>query len=105
MSDLCWVCQCNNMNIVRAANIPEEEKSEVLKKNEDHLRTATMQLSHYIYMCEQSRAIAKEYNLLDFRKSEHYCFAHINVNEWLHFWLIFKYWFENANTAYRLYIF
>ena len=70
MSDLCWVCQRNNMNIVRAVNIPEEEKSEVLKKHEDHLRTATMQRSHYTYMCEQSRAIAKKYNLIDFRKSE-----------------------------------
>ena len=52
MSDLCWVCQCNNMNIVQAVNIPEEEKSEVLKKHADHLRTATMQRSHYNYMCE-----------------------------------------------------
>ena len=29
MSDLCWVCQKNNMAIMRAANTPEVEKSQV----------------------------------------------------------------------------
>ena len=29
MSDLCWVCQKNSIAIMRAANHPEEEKSEV----------------------------------------------------------------------------
>ena len=30
MSDLCWVCQQNSAAIMRAANTPEEEKSEVI---------------------------------------------------------------------------
>ena len=29
MTDLCWVCQQNSATIMRSANIPEEEKSEV----------------------------------------------------------------------------
>lgn len=29
MSDLCWVCQQNSVAIMRAANTPEEEKSQV----------------------------------------------------------------------------
>ena len=31
MSDLCWICQSNSMAILRAANLPEEQKSEVRK--------------------------------------------------------------------------
>ena len=31
MSDLCWVCQQNSMAIMRAANTPEAEKSQVTK--------------------------------------------------------------------------
>ena len=29
MSDLCWVCQQNSTALMRAANTPESEKSEV----------------------------------------------------------------------------
>lgn len=29
MSDLCWVCQQNSMAIMRAANTPEAEKTQV----------------------------------------------------------------------------
>ena len=31
MSNLCWVCQKNSMAIMRAANTPEAEKSQVIK--------------------------------------------------------------------------
>ena len=30
MSDLCWICQSNSIDIMRAANHPEEDKSEVI---------------------------------------------------------------------------
>ena len=30
MTDLCWVCQQNSMAIMRAANTPETEKSQVM---------------------------------------------------------------------------
>ena len=45
MSDLCWVCQKNSMAIMRAANTPEAEKSQVIKdkntkqKSYTHVRT------------------------------------------------------------------
>ena len=29
MSDLCWICQSNSMAIMRASNLPEEQKSQV----------------------------------------------------------------------------
>ena len=32
MSDLCWVCQQNSRAIMRSANTPEEEKSQVTKR-------------------------------------------------------------------------
>ena len=31
MSDLCWVCQQNSMAIMRAANTPDEEKTQVTR--------------------------------------------------------------------------
>ena len=45
MSNLCWVCQKNSMAIMRAANTPEAEKSQVIKdkktqnKNHAHMYT------------------------------------------------------------------
>ena len=32
MTDLCWVCQQNSMAIMRSANTPEAEKSQVKKQ-------------------------------------------------------------------------
>ena len=29
MSDLCWVCQENSVALMRSANMPEEDKSQV----------------------------------------------------------------------------
>ena len=70
MSDLCWVCQKNNTNIVRGVNKSEDEKSELLKTQETHLMKATTQRSHYTGLCEKSRIVAKDYNLVDFQKSD-----------------------------------
>ena len=79
MSDLCWVCQNNSMAIMRAANTPEVEKSQVIKdkKNnktkithtcthpyvlkdaEAHLFLATQERSHYTSAIETSKEVLK----------------------------------------------
>lgn len=69
MTDLCWVCQRNNTNIVRAVNVPEEDKSEVLKLQDCHLLTATKQRSHYTLQCQNAQEVAAAHNLKDFCKS------------------------------------
>ena len=64
MTDLCWICQKSHMAIMRSANTPEAEKSQVkkwqlvniqsyrcslqvLKDAEAHLLLATQERSHY----------------------------------------------------------
>ncbi|XP_033116317.1 uncharacterized protein LOC117116394, partial [Anneissia japonica] len=42
-SDLCWMCQKNNWMIYRCTNVSEEDKSSILKKQEEHLRYAMME--------------------------------------------------------------
>ena len=37
MSDLCWICQSNSTAIMRAANHPEEDKSEVIQYYTSHI--------------------------------------------------------------------
>ena len=47
MADLCWQCQQNSQTILRSANFPEVEKSEVLKKALEHLRIVAIERSFY----------------------------------------------------------
>jgi hypothetical protein len=69
MSDLCWVCQQNNTNIVRSVNVSEHEKSAVLKAQELHLLRATAERSHYTSLCETARKTATTFSITDFHKS------------------------------------
>jgi hypothetical protein len=36
-TDLCWQCQSNNEQLIRSANLPDDRKSEAVKKQQDHL--------------------------------------------------------------------
>ena len=36
--DLCWYCQKNSVKVMRSANLPDEEKSEIIKQAERHLQ-------------------------------------------------------------------
>ncbi|XP_041366722.1 uncharacterized protein LOC121381470 [Gigantopelta aegis] len=42
-SDLCWTCQKNNNLIAKCVNVDEQSKSEVLRKQEQHLHLAMME--------------------------------------------------------------
>ena len=40
-TDLCWTCQKNNSQINKSVNLPEAEKVDVVRKQEEHLRLAS----------------------------------------------------------------
>ena len=69
MSDLCWTCQLNNSRIIRQVNVPENEKSEVLRRQETHLEHARAERTHYQNMCKQSREAANIHSLHDLHVS------------------------------------
>ena len=69
MSDLCWTCQLNNSRIIRQVNVPENEKSEVLRRHETHLEHARAERTHYQNMCKQSRKAANIHSLHDLHVS------------------------------------
>ena len=57
MSDLCWTCQQNSAAVIRMANCSEEEKSDVLKVAEEHLRVVEVERKFYkstVEACRQS---------------------------------------------------
>ena len=47
MTDLCWTCQKNNSAIIRSVNCSEQDKSDALKKAEEHLRIVHVGRSFY----------------------------------------------------------
>ena len=51
MTDLCWTCQQNIDSLKRSANCPEREKSDVVKKIEEHLRIVQTERSFYKTTC------------------------------------------------------
>ena len=69
MSDLCWTCQQNNSRIVREVNVPEDEKSEVLRLQEAHLEHARAERKHYNDLCQQSRQVAQTLGLQHLQRS------------------------------------
>lgn len=55
MTDLCHTCQKNNAKIYRAVNIPDSEKSKLLKEMETHLLNAERERSLYKDACESAK--------------------------------------------------
>ena len=55
MSDLCWQCQQNSNAILRAANLPECEKSATIKAAEEHLRVVQLERSFYNTTCDDCK--------------------------------------------------
>ena len=47
MTNFCWTCQRNNSAILRSVNCSEEDKSDALKKAEEHLRVVHVERSYY----------------------------------------------------------
>ena len=55
MTDLCWMCQRNNGHILKSGNLSEEEKSERLKQQEQHLQVVQAERTLYRDMVDASR--------------------------------------------------
>ena len=54
-TDLCWTCQKTNNKVHRTANLPEAEKAEAVRTQEEHLRLASGEREHYKSCCEESK--------------------------------------------------
>ncbi|KAK2549844.1 hypothetical protein P5673_029666 [Acropora cervicornis] len=69
MTDLCLTCQQNTTKLLRAANLPETEKSDCIKAQQDHLNCAQAEREFYRETCSSS---ATMFNRLE---------VEINLNE------------------------
>ena len=55
MTDLCITCQQNANKLQRATNLPESEKAEILKDNQDHINSAQREREFYRNSCTNSQ--------------------------------------------------
>ena len=63
MDDLCWQCQKASTAIQRSANLSEEEKSEVVRSAQEHLRIVKMERSSYTAFSEDcSRSVRAHFH-------------------------------------------
>ena len=66
MTDLCWECQRNNDAVQRSANLPDDVKSERVKRQEEHLSVVQQERSLYnsmVHDAKQTAAAASIANL------------------------------------------
>ncbi|XP_068747127.1 uncharacterized protein [Montipora capricornis] len=54
MTDLCFTCQQNTSKLLRAANLPEEEKSECVQTQQAHLKSVQEERELYRNVCEEA---------------------------------------------------
>ena len=59
MSDLCFTCQQNTTKLLRAANLPEQEKSDCIRAQEDHLDCAQREREFYRDICSAAATTFK----------------------------------------------
>ena len=65
-TDLCWTCQKNNL-IQKTANLPEAEKVEAVRNQEQHLRLAAGERDFYKKCClETKESVAQHLEGVDF---------------------------------------
>lgn len=67
--DVCWECQKNNSRIIRSVNLEEDEKSAVLKKQEEHLMKATLERSIYRSRCDEAKNAAQAFAITGLEKN------------------------------------
>ena len=73
-TDLCWTCQKNNNKVHRTANLPEAEKAEAVRTQEEHLRLASGEREHYKSCCEESKHHVQGFlEEVDFTKTREPC--------------------------------
>ncbi|XP_074634268.1 uncharacterized protein LOC141892822 [Acropora palmata] len=84
MSDLCFTCQHNTSKLLRAANLPEEEKSECVQAQQAHLNLVKMERELYRNVCDEATSnfkaiddqidIDERHEACSLRKTMHYSF-------------------------------
>ena len=60
-TDLCWTCQKNNNFIQKSVNMPEGQKAEAIRAQEQHLRLAAGEREFYKNCCKQSKENIRQY--------------------------------------------
>ena len=53
MTDSCFTCQQNTSKLLRAANLPEAEKSECVQVQQEHLNSVQTERELYRKVCEE----------------------------------------------------
>ena len=54
MTDLCLTCQQNTAKLIRSANLPDGEKSECVRAQQEHLNTVKTEREFYREVCEEA---------------------------------------------------
>ena len=54
MTDLCLTCQQNTTKLLRAANLPDNEKSDCVREQQEHLDLALTERSVYKEACKEA---------------------------------------------------
>ena len=66
-TNLCWTCQKNNNRIRNTVNLPESDKAEAVRDQEQHLLLATGERNFYKNCCRESKDGIQEYlKVVDF---------------------------------------
>lgn len=73
-TDLCWTCQKNNSHIHKSANLPEAQKAEVVKAQEEHLHLTSGERDFYKTCCKESKdSLATHLRNIYFRNEQETC--------------------------------
>ena len=73
-TDLCWTCQKNNNLIQKLANLPENQKVEAVRIQEEHLRLAAGERDFYKECCrERKESVQQDFPEIDFTRRREPC--------------------------------
>ncbi|CAH3018396.1 unnamed protein product, partial [Porites evermanni] len=71
-TDLCWTCQKNNNLIQKSANLPENQKVEAVRNQEEHLRLG--ERDFYKKCCQESKeSVGRNLQEIDFTMGREPC--------------------------------
>lgn len=60
-SDLCWTCQKNKNQTLKSANLPDAQKAEVVRQQENHFRLAAGERDFYKHLCKTTKDTLTEH--------------------------------------------
>ena len=73
-TDLCWTCQKNNNLIQKSANLPENQKVEAVRNQEEHLRLTAGERDFYKKCCQESKeSVGRNLQEIDFTMGREPC--------------------------------